>query len=151
MVEGREIGSGLKAVVKKLRAGSIEELLNKLTSWEDKQVARLSAVQKKSASAKMEYVMDQAEVIRVMCEYADSVSDLESKIETMFQKTDGGKMDYIVCSSVHKAKGLERNRVYGLVETLYPRKNHDCIEEQNIEYVMITRAKKEFVSVTGIN
>ena len=41
------------------------------------------------------------------------------------------------------------DRVWGLVETLYPGQRGG-VEEQNIEYVMRTRAKKEFVNVTGI-
>lgn len=44
---------------------------------------------------------------------------------------------------------LKIDRVWGLVETLYPG-NRGGIEEQNIHYVMVTRAKKEFVNVTGI-
>ena len=46
--------------------------------------------------------------------------------------------------TVHKAKGLEWPRVYGLRKTLYPRKTRD-IEECNIEYVLITRAMDSLI------
>ena len=41
-------------------------------------------------------------------------------------------------------------RVWGLIETLYPGGRTGVVEEQNIAYVMMTRAMHEFVSVTGI-
>jgi ATP-dependent exoDNAse (exonuclease V) beta subunit len=85
----------------------------------------------------------------VLAQGATSIRELEARVTEMFQETTGGKLDVIVCSSVHKAKGLERNRVFGLVETLYPGGRKDKIEEQNIEYVMLTRAKQTFVAVNA--
>jgi superfamily I DNA/RNA helicase len=69
----------------------------------------------------------------------------------MFGDVAGDKTRLIVCSSVHKSKGLERKRVWGLVETLYPGGRLTVIEEQNIAYVMITRAMEEFINVSGIS
>jgi superfamily I DNA/RNA helicase len=150
LVEGREIGQGLVAIIKKLKAKSVPEFLAKLSKWEDKQVKRLRASGKKSAEQKIEYIKDQAECLAVLAQGVAGLRELEGRVLEMFQETTGGKLDYIVCSSVHKAKGLERNRVFGLVETLYPGGRKDSIEEQNIEYVMLTRAKKTFVAVTGV-
>ncbi len=60
----------------------------------------------------------------------------------------------VVCSSVHKAKGLEASRVFILKRTLYPKLKEGAKpspmrarEEQNIHYVAITRAMRELVYV----
>jgi superfamily I DNA/RNA helicase len=51
----------------------------------------------------------------------------------------------ITCSSVHKAKGLEADKVFVLEDTL----RYHSIEEENIVYVAITRAKKSLVFVSS--
>jgi superfamily I DNA/RNA helicase len=150
MIEGRDIGTGLIALMKKVKGKSVNDFLTRLEKWETKQVAKLQAAGKSGAEKKIEFVTDQAETLRALADAAKSLPDIEKRIKDMFQETGGGKHDYVVCSSVHKSKGLERNRVWGLVETLYPGGRKDAIEEQNIEYVMVTRAKNEFVSVTGV-
>jgi superfamily I DNA/RNA helicase len=153
MIEGREIGTGLVNVIKAVKGKSMPDFLERLTKWEDKQKTRLMKTGKKAAEKKAEYIADQAECLRAVAQAPDvkSIEAMKTKIMDMFGETAGGKHDYIVCSSVHKAKGLERKRVWGLVETLYPGGRRSVIEEQNIEYVMITRAMNEFVSVVGIS
>jgi DNA helicase-2/ATP-dependent DNA helicase PcrA len=155
MIEGKDVGKNLVAIVRKLKAKSIPDFMEKLTAWEDKQVERLHAVKKKSAEAKIEQVHDQAETLRELATDMAGIPELEARINTLFQETPAGKRDFIRCSTVHKAKGLETERVWGLVETLYPGRGRigmdkNSIEEQNIEYVMKTRAKNEFYAVTGI-
>jgi superfamily I DNA/RNA helicase len=150
MIEGRDIGVGLINVIKKVKGKSIPDFLARLEKWETRQVERLRKAGKKGAEKKIEFINDQAETLRAVAEPSKSISDMESKIKDMFQETAGGKLDYIVCSSVHKSKGLERKRVWGLVETLYPGGRQGVLEEQNIHYVMVTRAMEEFISVTGI-
>jgi superfamily I DNA/RNA helicase len=153
MIEGREIGTGLLNVIKQVKGKSMPDFLERLTKWEEKQRTRLLKTGKKAAEKKAEHITDQAECLRAVAQAPDvkSIDAMKAKINDMFVETFGGKLDYIVCSSVHKAKGLERKRVWGLVETLYPGGRRSVIEEQNIHYVMITRAQEEFVSVTGIN
>jgi superfamily I DNA/RNA helicase len=62
-----------------------------------------------------------------------------------------GRGPAIVCSSVHKAKGLEARRVFVLTETLYCQGKRINQEERNIHYVAITRAKEVLVLVEKDN
>jgi superfamily I DNA/RNA helicase len=149
MVKGKDIGKGLLSIIRKVRAKAIPDFLVKLESWEKKQLDRLRKVNKKSAEAKMQNVQDQAETLRVLAQEAKSIKDLETRVDNLFQDTPGGEKDYIVCSSVHKSKGLERDRVFVLRETLYPG-GRENIEEQNIHYVAVTRSKSELYMVDGI-
>ena len=52
-------------------------------------------------------------------------------------------MKFIIASTVHKVKGLERKRVFMLQGT-FSRKTQ---ENRNIEYVAITRAQEELYLV----
>ena len=57
---------------------------------------------------------------------------------TLFgDSADGDALPTIICSSVHKAKGLEATRVFILADTVNTRNR----EESNIYYVAVTRAK----------
>ena len=150
MIEGRDVGASLLAIIKKINARDIPMFLQRLSSWEKKQLARVQkAVKSERASKnKLAFIADQAETLRAFAETSKSVTEMTSKISDMFQETVGGKKDYIVCSSVHKAKGQERQRVWGLVDTLMNGRGDP--EEDNIAYVMYSRAQMHFVKVTGI-
>lgn len=64
----------------------------------------------------------------------------------------GEKERSVFISSIHKAKGLEANRVYIYRPELMPAPNAtqdwQLLQEKNLEYVAITRAKKELVYVS---
>ena len=62
----------------------------------------------------------------------------------MFQDTDATSKPCVILSSVHKAKGLEWNRVWLLTETFRKGKG---VEEDNIWYVAVTRAKQSLFLV----
>lgn len=149
MIEGKEIGAGLKSVIKKVGGKSIPDFLARLTKWEERQIVRLKATGKSSAENKIELIRDQAETLRSLAEGMAGLRELNIRIDTLFTETPGGKGDYIICSSVHKAKGLESDVVFVLQDTLYPG-GRRSLEEENIEYVAVTRAKSRLVWVQGI-
>jgi len=150
LIEGKEIGAGLLSILKKVKGRSIPDFLSKLSKWEDRQCVRLRATGKKSAESKIEMVKDQAETLRALAEGMAGLTELQTRITSLFTETPGGKGDYIICSSVHKSKGLESDTVFILRDTLYPGGRRD-LEEQNIEYVAVTRAKRKMVWVNGIS
>jgi len=59
----------------------------------------------------------------------------------------------VVCSSVHKSKGLEADRVFVIENTFMDNipnlPAHRLLEEQNLRYVAITRAKNHLTWVRG--
>lgn len=65
-------------------------------------------------------VQDQAETLMVLSEDAQTVQEVEQTIERIFTDT-GPNAQRILCSSVHKAKGLESKRVFLLDWTFRPR------------------------------
>lgn len=146
-VEGKDIGAGLKLQVVKLRAKGIADLLEKLTDWEIDQVSKFYAMGTELGMAKADDAHDKADTIRVLCEDVVSVEELLARIDGLF--ADYGK-NMIVCSSVHKAKGLEADRVFVLRDTLNAAFGKDQREEQNIVYVAVTRAKEELIWVEGV-
>jgi superfamily I DNA/RNA helicase len=89
--------------------------------------------------------------VRALAEDTDArnVGALVQTLGWLFE--DNHDSNTIICSSVHKAKGLEADRVYVLAESLYRRPGSDQDqEEQNIEYVAITRAKSHLTWVCEV-
>lgn len=151
-VEGRDIGKKLAEIVKKARKGTNDKLtfLQNLDQWENEEVDKAQEAGKEYHAI---FIKDQGDTIRVLLEASETVYALESLIEKLFGDiSDSEGKKQVICSTVHKAKGLERNRVFILQKTLYPGvKDGEAppLEEANIEYVAITRAMNELVWVTG--
>lgn len=143
-VSGRDVGAGLKSLIRKLSKGraanSIPEFLTKVSVWERKEVDRKLAANRPDW---VEVIRDQASMLVELADNAKSVRDLEDRIDALFTDDGLGQKGVITCSSVHRAKGLEAERVFVLADTL---RDHNQ-EEKNIRYVAITRAQKELTWV----
>ncbi len=145
---GRDIGAGINAVLRKVgckTSSSVEDILDKLTAWETKTVTRLATY---NQAQLIERTRDQADMIRAIAEDAEDGGDLVNRIEWLFTDNEDKDASLILCSSVHKAKGLEADRVYILQDTLYLRGPSQ--EEDNIYYVATTRAKSHLTMVQGL-
>lgn len=149
-IEGRDIGATLLRVVRDLKLKNLSDLDERLEVWAARQDKRAAKLSEKAALAAREMIADQKETIKVLSEGLATVAELNARIETLFTEVvKGQKIDFVVCSSIHRSKGLEADTVYLFTETLYPGGRRDT-EEQNIEYVAITRAKRRLVLVTGL-
>ena len=138
-IQGRDVGKTLAAFVKKSRAADVPALRVHIEAWSEKEIARLAA-KKRDTQA----VEDRAACLMALSDGAPSVQDVVARIEELFaDKSDGA---YITLSTTHKAKGLERERVW-LLEGTYRRRPD--IEEQNLYYVAVTRAKHTLMLVDG--
>lgn len=139
-VAGRDIGKGLIGVVKRINAKSMVDFDEKVTLWRDREVNRAMKADK---PAKVDEAYDKAETLFALAEGLSSVYEVIARIESLFSDEGGAK---VVCSSVHKAKGLEADRVFLLKWTFRPT---GPAEEQNIQYVAITRSKSHLTWVDG--
>lgn len=144
-IEGRDVSKGLVSLVRRMKCESIPELMTKLATWRDRETAKLAATKRKAAETRIEYVRDQVETLEALTDGLADTAELIGRIEELFSAASGPA---IICSTVHKAKGLEADRVFILVDTLYCNgKRVDSREEQNIHYVALTRAKRSLVLV----
>jgi len=138
-IQGRDIGTSLAAFVKKSAANSVVELCEYIEKWRDTECKRLAAKRRDTQA-----VEDRAECILALSDGAKTVMDVVNTIERLFADDDNAKR--IVLSSTHKAKGMERDTVWMLAST-YRRRPE--IEEENLYYVAVTRARKELYVVHG--
>lgn len=149
-IAGRDIGKGLIGLVRKLRGTSVPDFLRKVDAWKDRELKRLDAKFKNKESAtyqgRLDGIRDQAEMLSSLADGARNVDEIVARIEALFTDDGLGDAGLIVCSSVHKAKGREAERVFILHDTLRPGMG---LEEDNICYVGITRAKTTLVYVKG--
>lgn len=144
VIRGRDISSNLLSMVKKMDANSIVELLSKLAAYKEREVEKLSAANK---STQAQALTDKVETLVALSSGVETVYELESRITTIFSD----KVEGVVFSTVHKAKGLEANTVFILHPELLPhpmaKKDWEKQQEANIEYVAYTRSLNELVIV----
>ena len=138
-IQGREVGKGLSALIKKSKCSDVIEFLQWLQTWREFECMRLSALNKS-----VDLVNDKADCLEAFCEGCKTLAEVNAAIEKIF--TDGDDKSRVILSSTHKAKGLERERVYILRDTYRPNKGQ---EEVNLMYVAITRAISELYYVRG--
>lgn len=147
-IQGKDIGKQLSDLVRKLKANSIADLISRLQVWRAKEIARAQARGNGVGRQREDTVHDIAETIITLAEDVVGIGELTTKLASLFDEVASIDVDGpVICSSVHKAKGLEAGEVYILADTLYPGGKRDKLEEQNIEYVAVTRSKSSLTWV----
>lgn len=134
---GRDVGASLAYMIKRSEAKTITAFLKWLDNWKNAEVKRL---REKNRSAII--ILDKVQCLEGLCENAKTIEDALDNIKRLFN--DGDDSTRVILSTVHRAKGLERERVWLLMNTF---RFGDSEEEKNIEYVGITRAKGELYLV----
>ena len=93
---------------------------------------------------------DKIECIKSISEQCSTFGDMDSKLSNLFTDYEDGR--YITLSTIHKAKGLEADRVFIILPDTLPlrwrgQQEWEKEQEMNLKYVAITRAKKELYFV----
>ena len=136
-IQGRDIGSNLDSIIKKSRKKNIDQFLNWLNKWEAKEIKRL-----RELGRPIIRITDKAQCLRTLAYDCNSIHEMKVKISELFNDDDDENR--VILSTVHRAKGLERNIVFILNSTFF----NSNQEEKNIKYVAITRSASELYYVT---
>jgi superfamily I DNA/RNA helicase len=150
-IRGKEIGEGILSLIIKTGAKTISGLEKMLDLERNKLMRKLESkgVRKPSLHPKMEVLQQKIEVINCLSGEVQSVDELKKLIKGIFSDEVKG----IILSTIHKAKGLENDRIFFLAPELIPSKYAtqpwQYEQEQNLFYVAVTRAKHELIYVWG--
>ena len=135
-IQGRDIGARLAGLVNRAKAADVTTMLRWVGKWADAEVARLTRAETDPAG-----IIDQRDCIEALSEGETAVAAVIAKIERLF--ADGDDRSRITLSTTHKAKGMERDRVFLLRATYFQRARtpQQAQEEANLYYVAVTRAR----------
>lgn len=168
LVKGRDIGSGLVELIKEVAGEktwvpnpnkpgkkmplftvdgvTIPTLLRKLDLWLTKAVEVIKTDDPDNETA-IQSVSDKYHTIKAFADQAPAnalVTTVVDEIANMFSDVDDASV--VLCSTIHKAKGLEADRAFIYApERLYPawvqKDTWQHQQETNIDYVARTRGK----------
>lgn len=147
-VLGRDLGAGLTALIKRLRAADVGDLLARLDGYE---VAEKQKLEQAEQDHKIPALQDRVACLRTIALACSDLDQLQADIDGLFVD-DGQRVGRLTLSSVHKAKGLEADRVWILDEALLGdtrrcKTAEEARQEQNLAYVAYTRSKNELFFV----
>jgi DNA helicase-2/ATP-dependent DNA helicase PcrA len=168
-IQGRDIVSGLRSLAEKLAAngGRLEitpgGFLVRLQEWQDREEAKernklvpsmskLLSIQDRAACLRGFYLTYTGAENPVYPMPGTGTADFLQSIDAIFSEQAGARA--IRLSTIHKAKGLEADRVFFLMpdraECPHPlaKKPWQREQEFNLLYVGITRAREELVFVS---
>lgn len=144
-IRGRDVGKQLSYLIKKSKKKQIPAFLKWLESWKDDEVQKLI-----DKNINTENVLDRYECLVNLCDECKNLDEVINKLDELFNDTDEDKI--IILSTVHRAKGLERDNVF-ILRWTFKVWLEDCHllekpnEEANIAYVAATRSKKNLFLV----
>jgi superfamily I DNA/RNA helicase len=153
-IEGREIGEGLIALAQRWKTPkTLSQLCTKLEEYRDREVKKWMG---KDRPDRAQGVEDKCNALITIARALQSdgkngIDDLVDWIRELFGDSEDRK-DVVTLSTIHKAKGREWDRVFFLYRNTtlpspYATKDWQMLQEANLEYVAITRAKRELIYV----
>ena len=146
IILGRDIGNRIISMVDAMKEVDLFLLESKVKEYKDKQLSLIEKVKRgqydRKYKKKLMTTVDYCDIILLFVSESDSVEHLKSIVSSIFSDTKEG----VICSSVHKVKGLEYDNVfiYGYKQLMpHPMAytKEEIQQEYNCMYVAITRAK----------
>lgn len=150
-IQGRNVAEGLISTIKKQDAKDVPDLVARISDWLHQEVVKEQSKRNPSEN-RVIALQDRADCLFAFCEGQTTVEGVIGSINRIF--TDNKDAVGIRLSSIHRAKGLEAERVFFLMpkgaECPHPmaKSKWQIGQEMNLRYVGITRAIKELIYVS---
>lgn len=146
-IEGNDIHTKIKSLITTLDPSSIPDLLSKLNQHEHTQRAKLSPY-------RLDELLDLLTCIRHFAAHSPSLPSFHTSLSTLFSPANPTS-PVLTLSSIHKSKGLEYPTVFLLGRNAFMPSRFATlpwmlVQESNLTYVAITRAKTHLVEVTVV-
>lgn len=147
-IRGRDVHDGIMELLRKSGAGvgvgKLSKVLMAAQQFTDDEVERFEAMKEGRGEERAARALDRLECLLACAGGCTTVEELTVRLGELFREDRTG----IVLSSVHKAKGLESDRVWVLEPGLLGMRRGNQNEEQyqqelNLAYVAVTRARRE--------
>lgn len=141
---GRDIAQNLLTMIKKSKAKDLDGFFEWLKDWREKEVNRLSKLDKDTTPAN-----DRFDCIVALSEGCKTLEEVANTINLLF--SDKSEKNIVTLSTIHKIKGKEADRAFVLDHTIFSSKKSgqkDKNENRNLRYVAYTRPKNELYIVT---
>jgi len=135
-IQGRDIMGQLMGLVGRSECDTTDCLIEWLWDYEHDELRKLR--KSDADEGVINALRDRVECLRVLAPEHELCEDLLAHLDEVF--TDRDDDSKVTLSSVHRAKGLERDRVFLLAGTF-----REGGQEDNIRYVAMTRAKTELI------
>jgi len=139
-IQGRDIMGALIGIINDSEAVTTPEFLSWLEDYRVVEAQKLELLDAEEKQIDAHY--DRCECLRVLSVECDTTQCLIDKLEELF--SDDDDENKIVLTTAHRSKGLERDRVWLLIDSFRADRGG---QEANCLYVAITRAKEEVVYV----
>lgn len=147
-IMGCEIGAGLKSLINKMNAKGIDALADKLETWKSRECEKALA---KQQDDKVQSIEDKADA--VLC-LIDGLEETNRTVPALLQLIDqlfSEGTNVVTLATIHKAKGLEAQRVFWLNRSQCPakwaRQEWQREQEINLCYVAATRAQRMLILI----
>lgn len=149
-VLGGDIATRLTTFVDGFQPKTVSDLVDSVLEWYETKREMFDG--KRNAALILSDMQDKRDCILAFCQACSSLSDVKSTINRMFkdEATEGS----VKLSTIHKAKGLEADRVFLIRPELmpHPKASSDWAkgQEQNLKYVAQTRAIRHLTTVNTV-
>lgn len=149
-IQGRSIGKSIYTLVERLASDGYDQIQSRLKAWRESE-RRAELSKDYPDDDRLIAIDDKVECIEVFLRNSTDLESLLESIDSVF--SDNRNDEVVLLSSIHRAKGLESNRVFFINNAKSPcphpmaKSKEAKQQELNLLYVGITRAIKELVWV----